>query len=148
MFKENDFISGIKNNNYNVTDENMALAIVLRVLENNKMFIMVLDHTELSFILDIFDVSNSERKFNLENHAVTESVPEIYKNQILSLTNQIRRIGWDFYEEHSFNNEFGKEYSGLLNNLFSDFNFFETKEIDVLYMLNKYYSPRYTFYQT
>ena len=107
----------------------MALEIVLKVLKNKEMSIIVLDHVKPSYLLCIYKVSNDEKKFNIENHIVTESVSETYKNQVLSLTNQIRRIRWDFHDEgHSFNNKFGNEYSSLLSNIFPNLNFFETKK--------------------
>ena len=142
MFKENDFITGSENNTYTITNKKMTLAIVLRVLKNKQMFIMILNHITDCNIFCIYKVLNDERKFSIVN-----SVPEISKNQYLSLTNQIRHTGCDFCgRKRHFNNKVEEMDSTIINNVSFKINLTEIEKLNIISILNKYYHPNYIFY--
>lgn len=80
-FKVGDIICGIKNNGYDVTNEHMTRAEVVKIVKiiNNDdiddiMMIKIIDHKKVSEISKIYSVTNCDKRFKLVKPYANKSI--------------------------------------------------------------------------
>lgn len=80
-FKVGDIICGIKNNGYDVTNEHMTRAEVVKIVKiiNNDdisdvMIIKIIEHEKVSEISKIYSVTNCDKRFKLVKQSQNKSI--------------------------------------------------------------------------
>lgn len=71
-FKIGDYIKGKKENDYNITNEDMLKAEVIEILDDDVMEIKILKHKDKDKIKETYRVENSIEQFDYYNIKITE----------------------------------------------------------------------------